>query len=106
MFLDLLAGGGLLAAGYVVGYLTARTVHRRSAGQEDCTCGHSVSVHDQSGAPSRSSVRSNGKSTGSRSTGAMWHVPASGTSAPECRTSLKSTALNAVNNPPHSLEAF
>ena len=82
MFLDLLAGGGLLAAGYVVGYLTARTVHRRSAGQEDCTCGHSVSVHDQSGAPSRSSVRSNGKSTGSRSTGAMWHVPASGTSAP------------------------
>jgi hypothetical protein len=40
MFLDLLAGGGLLAAGYIVGYLTARTVHRRSAGQEDCTCGH------------------------------------------------------------------
>ena len=32
MFLDLLAGGGLLAAGYIVGYLTARTVHRRSAG--------------------------------------------------------------------------
>ena len=49
MFLDLLAGGGLLAAGYIVGYLTARTVHRRSAGQEDCTCGHPVSVHDQSG---------------------------------------------------------
>ena len=50
MFLDLLAGGGLLAAGYIVGYLTARTVHRRSvAGQEDCTCGHPVSMHDQSG---------------------------------------------------------
>ena len=50
MFLDLLAGGGLLAAGYIVGYLTARIVHRRSvAGQEDCTCGHPVSMHDQSG---------------------------------------------------------
>lgn len=50
MFLDLLAGGGLLAAGYIVGYLTARIVRPRSvAGQEDCTCGHPVCMHDQSG---------------------------------------------------------
>ena len=50
MFLDLLAGGGLLAAGYLAGYLTARAKRQRSVlGQEDCTCGHAVSMHDQSG---------------------------------------------------------
>jgi hypothetical protein len=50
VFLDLLAGGGLVAAGYLAGYLTARVTRRRSAlGQEDCTCGHPISVHDQSG---------------------------------------------------------
>jgi hypothetical protein len=50
MFLDLLAGGGLVAAGWIAGYVTARAIRRRSVpGQEDCTCGHPVSVHDQSG---------------------------------------------------------
>jgi hypothetical protein len=49
VFLDLLAGGGLVAAGYLAGYLTARAIRQRSAGQEDCTCGHPVSAHDQSG---------------------------------------------------------
>ena len=50
MFLELLAGGGLVAAGYLAGYLSARAVRKRSApGQEECTCGHAVSVHDQSG---------------------------------------------------------
>jgi len=50
VFLELLAGGGLVAAGYLAGYLSARAVRKRSApGQEECTCGHPVSVHDQSG---------------------------------------------------------
>jgi hypothetical protein len=50
VFLDLLAGGGLLAAGYLAGYLTVRAKRQHSVpGQEDCTCGHPVSMHDQSG---------------------------------------------------------
>ena len=31
MFLELLAGGGLVAAGYLAGYLSARAVRKRSA---------------------------------------------------------------------------
>jgi hypothetical protein len=50
MLLDLLAGGGLVAVGWIAGYVTARTIRRRPApGQEDCRCGHAISVHDQSG---------------------------------------------------------
>jgi hypothetical protein len=63
-------------------------------------------MHDQSGCTEQIKRAVKWEEHGIEIDWSMWHVPASGTLAPECRTSLKSTALNAVNNPRYSLEPF
>jgi hypothetical protein len=99
VFLDLLAGGGLLAAGYLVGYLTARpNVSVRCLDRRIAPAGTPCPCTTRVGAPIRPSVRPGRTSGANQSAGTTRPVPASVTSGPGCPTCPRSTARRAVGD--------